>query len=135
MGRVPPLFEGPGLFCAPSGPELLSARVLSYLSRRPDATTRPLLRDGAVVSIYPANDNVVRPSPVDDLDRFCAPAPFVQDGTSPFYGFFLADLPSGVDPHATFVVTRVTGEDNVDAVVARLFLLRALSGSTRKYAV
>jgi hypothetical protein len=54
---------------------------------------------------------------------------FVQDGTSPFYGFVLADRLSGVDSHATFVLTRVTGEDDVDAVVARLSLLRALSRS------
>src|SRR3712207_4718412 len=91
-------------------------------------TTRQLLCDGAVVSIYPADDNVVRPAPVDDLDRFCVPTPFVQDGTSPFYGFVLADRPSGIDPQATFVLARVTRKDDVDAVVARFSLLR--SGSS-----
>jgi len=92
---------------------------------RPDVTAAPLLSDRAIVSNYPANDYVVRPSPVDDLDRFCLSAPLAQDGTSPFYGFVLADRPSGVDSHATFVLTRVTREDDVDAVVARLLLLRA----------
>ena len=95
----------------------------------PYATIRPLLHDRAVVPIYPANDNVVRPSPVDDLDRSYASAPFVQDGTCPFYGFVLADRLTGVDPHATFVLTRVTREDDVDAVVTHLVLLRTRSRS------
>ena len=102
---------------------------------RPDPRTGPLLPDGTIVSIYPANDNVVRPAPVDDLDRFCAPAWFVQDGTGPFYGFVLADRPSGVDPHPTFSLTRITGEDDVDAVVARLSSFGPGVDPTREYAV
>src|SRR5215210_4583181 len=70
----------------------------------------------AIVSIYPANGNVVRPSPVDDLDRSCTPVLFVQDGAGPFYGCVLADRLPSVDPHATFVLARGTGEDDVDAV-------------------
>src|SRR5215210_6207899 len=75
----------------------------------------------AIVSIYPANGNVVRPSPVDDLDRSCTPVLFVQDGAGPFYGCVLADRLPSVDPHATFVLARGTGEDDVGA---RLFHLR-----------
>jgi hypothetical protein len=94
--------------------------------------TRPLPCDGAIVSVYPANGNAVRPSPVDDLDRSCAPVPLVQDGAGPFYGCVLADRLSSVDPHATFVLTRGTGEDDVDAVVARFSTFGSGVDFTRK---
>src|SRR5215207_4478923 len=90
----------------------------------PYAVTRSLPCDRAIISIYPSNGNVVRPSPVDDLDSPCAPVLFVQDGAGPFYGCVLTDRLPSVDPHATFVLARVTGEDYVDAVIARLFHLR-----------
>ena len=75
----------------------------------------------ASVLVHAVNDGVLLPSPVDDFDRYCTPALFVQDGAGPFSGFVLAEYPPGVDPHSTFVFTRVTGEDDVNAVDARLY--------------
>src|SRR5215216_3886261 len=75
----------------------------------------------ASVLVHVVNEGVLRPSPVDDFDRFCTPALFVQDGAGPFSGFVLADRPPGVDPQSTFVLTRLTGEDDVKTIVARSY--------------
>ena len=70
---------------------------------------------------HAVNDGVLRPSPAYDFDRLCTLALFVQDGAGPFSSFVLAARPPGVDSHYTFVLTRVTGEDDVNAVVARSY--------------
>ena len=69
----------------------------------------------------------------DDFDRFCTPALFVQDGAGPFSGFVLADSPPGVDPQSTSVLTRVTGEDDVKAIVARFYSFGVGTCSIWKY--
>jgi hypothetical protein len=87
----------------------------------------------ASVLVHAVNDGGLRPSPVDDFDRFCTPALFVQDGAGPFSGFVLADRPPGVDPQSTSVLTRVTGEDDVKAIVARFYSFGVGSCSIWKY--
>jgi hypothetical protein len=87
----------------------------------------------ASVLVHAVNDGGLRPSPVDDFDRFCTPALFVHDGVSPFSGFVLAHCPTGVDPHSTVVLTRVTGEDDVEAIVDRFYSFGVGSCSNWKY--
>jgi hypothetical protein len=89
-------------------------------ARRGGIASGPMVQFASVL-VHAMNDGNLRPFPVDDFDRFCTPALFVQDGTGPFSGFVLAECPPGVDPHSTFVLTRVTGEDDVNAVVARSY--------------
>jgi hypothetical protein len=122
-----------------------SAALASYLrgslSARGEAQTEagcggvasgPTMQFASIL-VHAVNNGVLRPSPADDFDRFCTPALLVQDGAGPFSGFVLADRPPGVDPHSTFVLTRLRGEDDVKAVVARFYSFGGGPCSIRKY--
>ena len=101
-------------------------------ARRGGIASGPTMQFASVL-IHAVNDGVLRPSPVDGFDRFCTPALFVQDGAGPFSGFVPADRPPGVDPQSTFVLTRLTGEDDVKTIVARFYSFGVGSCSIWKY--